>query len=213
MHELQNAEGLCFTNNATSGPPVVYKIDLATGQIVDYHTNLSGYNGRGVAVIGNTMYYTSNDTNCVNTYTLSPPTDNGCLFQVTGAQRLASLAFDGTNLWIEDYSNTGKIFQYDITDTPTYVATFTPGNCGKINCDGLEYAYISNSNIWGCLPGILISNRGDDSTPYDAYQVQSLRFQCKAPFINTAVVQNTGIVWDGTWFYTSNIYHSKLVSV
>jgi len=45
--------------NSTGGAPYVFQIDKTTGAVTNTYTGLSGSNGRGVVVVGNTMYYTS----------------------------------------------------------------------------------------------------------------------------------------------------------
>ena len=211
-------KGYIYANNDSSSlSPYIYQIDLATGKVITTYTNLSGVNhGRGVAVIANTMYYTSGTSNCVYTYDLGTGKDKGCLFNVidpsgNAVNGLASLAFDGTNLWIEEYSGgrPGAVFPYDITVVPPRRRPiFTPSGCPGTNpnCDGLEYAYTA---ISGCTGGLLISNRGDAIDPYDAYQTTPLGRQCNSPFI-TPANRSTGIAWDGQLFYTSDIFKGIL---
>jgi hypothetical protein len=63
-----------------------------------------------------------------------------------------------------------------------------------------------------CLPGTLISNRGDAFDPYDAYPA-GLGIPCKPSFITQPPAPNdrlAGITWDGRFFYTSDINNGLL---
>ena len=139
----------------------VAKFDSATFTIADTYTNLTSGNGRGVVVISGTMYYTDASTGNVYTYNTATHTNNGVLFTVTGASGISTASFDGTNLWLSDYSGTNKAFNYSLTGT--LVKTITLPDCGSY-CDGLTYFTQSGQ-------GRLISNEGDEQDPatYDIY--------------------------------------------
>ena len=109
------AQKYLYGNNATTSKhPHVYKIDKTNGVVVDTYTNLSGNNGRGVVVIGNTMYYTSNGSHQVYGYDISKHKNLGVMFTVSlGSLGLASIAYDGNGLWIQDYGST-KVFHYTL---------------------------------------------------------------------------------------------------
>src|ERR1700733_12270172 len=85
-----SAEQLLYGNNATGGTPYVYVMDQSTMDVTQTITNLSGDNGRGVGVVGNTMYYTTAGSNSVYTYNLSTDTNNGVLFSVAGSSALST---------------------------------------------------------------------------------------------------------------------------
>lgn len=201
----------CYLDKAPKCPPWVHKIDLATGNIVHTYKNLSGIeHGRGVAVCESTMYYTTAVQPCVFKYDLALDMDKGCFFNVVdpfGATilGLGSLAYDGTNLWIQAYEQNAptSVFQYDITSSPPkYVAKFIPAGCTGANvyCDALEYV---NIPIPGCTGPVLMANRGDALDPYDAYPILGPA-SCHPSFINPTD-KNSGIAWDGTNFYISDI--------
>ena len=190
-----------YGDNATGGAPFIYKIDLTTGgNVVATYSNLSGDNGRGVVTVGNTMYYTSATTNSIFSYNLSTNTDNGAVFSIAGTTALSTIAYDGTNIYVGDYSgqNPGKVYEYSLTGT--LINTLTLADCGG-NCDGLEYF-----NEGGV--GYLISNRGDADDPYDVYNA-STGALVTADLISPPL-SSTGIAFDGTDFYVSNIFNSSL---
>lgn len=193
------ADSFVYGNNATFGSPYIYKIDKSTGAIVQTYTNLSGQNGRGVVIVGDTMYYTAAYSGSVYSYNLATNTDNGVLFTVAGASGLSTIAYDGTNFWIGDYSGTNHAFLY--TPTGTLLNTISLANCGGY-CDGLEYLAANG--------GELISNRDDAGGPYDLYDTNGNLLT--ASFITPQ--QNcsgpTGIAFDGTYFFVSCIYSGTL---
>jgi hypothetical protein len=197
------ADSFIYANNASYGAPYVLKIDKSTGAIVQTYTNLSGQNGRGVVIVGNTMYYTSAYSGAVYSYDLATSTDNGVLFTVAGASGLSTIAYDGTNFWIGDYSGTNHAFLY--TPTGTLLNTISLSNCSGY-CDGLEYLAANG--------GELISNRFDgydSGGSYDLYDTSGNLLQ--ASFITTGndcSTGATGIAFDGTYFFVSCINTGKL---
>ena len=186
-----------YGNNATFGSPYVYVMNPVTMTVTDEITNLSGSNGRGVVVVGDTMYYTTATSPSVYSYTLSTHTDNGALFTVAGASALSTMAYDGTNFWIGDYSGTNQAYLY--TPTGTLIKTISLSNCSG-HCDGLEY-FVQNSQ------GRLISNRGDTVGPYDIYDTDG---NLLTPSFINPTFASTGIAFDGTNFYVSEIYNGKI---
>ncbi|MHB1744883.1 MAG: PEP-CTERM sorting domain-containing protein [Acidobacteriaceae bacterium] len=196
-----------YANNATFGTPYVYQIDinntLDTATVTNTYTNLSGQNGRGVVVVGNTMYYTTAYSGNVYSYNLTTDTNNGIAFTVAGASGLSTMAYDGTNFYIGDYSGTNNVYKY--TPTGTLLATIPLSNCTGY-CDGLEYFQKNGT-------GYLISNRADGYTtgaaPYDVYSTTGTLLTPN--FINpNPDTGTTGIAFDGTDFFTSNINQGTL---
>jgi hypothetical protein len=189
------ADNFLYGNSA--GTPTIFKIDKTTGNVVATYTNLSGGNGRGVVVVGTTMYYTAADTGSVYSYNLATNTNNGALFTVAGASGLSTIAFDGTDFWIGDYSGTDHVYHY--TTGGALIGTLSLGDCSS-QCDGLEYFQQGGT-------GYLISNRGDTVPPYDVYNLNGTLKT--ADFLN-ATGSSTGIAFDGTDFFTSNIFNQSL---
>lgn len=195
------ADNFIYGNNATFGSPYVFQLDKTTGAVTNSYTNLSSTNGRGVVVVGDTMYYTAADSNAVYSYTLSTKTDNGPLFTVAAASALSTIAYDGTNFWIGDYSGTNQAYLY--TPTGTLLKTVSLSQCGGF-CDGLEYVVLNNTPY-------LISNEADgDVDNYDLYDTNGTLVQSDFLDASTHSTGTTGIAFDGTNFYTSNIYAGSL---
>ena len=192
------ADSFLYGNNATGGTPYVFKIDKTTGAIVDTYTNLSSTNGRGVVVVGTTMYYTAANSGSVYSYDIATHTNNGALFAVSGASALSTIAYDGTDLIIGDYSGTNKVYTYSTKGS--LISTVALSKCTG-NCDGLEYFQNSSGDH-------LIENEGDANDPYDEYSLTGTLQ--KAGFIVPPDNQETGIAYDGTNFFTSDIYTGKI---
>jgi hypothetical protein len=191
-----------YGNNATGGTPYVYIIDSTTMTVTQTLTNLSSVNGRGVVVVGSTLYYTAANSNDVFSYNLSNDTDAGVAFAVSGATGLSTMAFDGTDFWIGDYSGTNHAFLY--SPTGTLLKTINLSDCTGF-CDGLEYFTDSNGNAR------LISNEGDAATPgiYDVYDTNGVLISHN--FINTGIsASGAGIAYNGTDFFVSNIYQGTI---
>ena len=185
-------------NSASYGAPILQEWDLS-GNLLDTITAPNGSNGRGVVQVGDVLYYTSASTNGVYAYNFVTSTDLGTVFTVPGASGLATMAYDGTNFYIGDYSGTNNVYQY--SPTGTLLATISLSKCTSF-CDGLEYAN-----------GHLVSNRYDGgdggANTYDVYSLTGTLLT--SAFItghNTA--GNTGIAFDGTYYYVSNIFNATI---
>ena len=66
-----------YGDNATGGVPYVYVMDSSTMAVTRTITNLSSVNGRGVVVVGNTLYYTTATSASVYSYNLTTSVNNG----------------------------------------------------------------------------------------------------------------------------------------
>jgi WD40 repeat protein len=185
--------------NAPSGTTQqrLYKINATTGAVVTAcpYTQGGGF-GRGIAVVGNLAYYTVDNSNNVFVADINTCTDLGIAFSISkGAAGLSAIAYDGTNFWIADYSaTTNKVFY--VSPTGTLLQTITLTNCAQF-CDGLEF-----------FNGKLIANRGDAIPPYDIYSTAGTLLP--PPSFITTSFQPTGIAFDGTNFYVSDISNQKL---
>src|ERR1700694_2326242 len=180
--------------NSASSPSTqrLYKIDATTGAVVNTCLLKKG-NGRGIVVISNLAYYTVADSNNVFKADINTCQDFGVAFSVFGAMGLSTMAFDGTNFCIGDYSGTKKAYYY--SPTGTLITTVSLANC-TASCDGLEF-----------FNGKLISNRGDGLQPYDIYGTSGTLLN---PAFITASFTATGIAFDGTNFFVSDIFGQKL---
>jgi hypothetical protein len=191
-----------YGDNATGGTPYIYVMNSATMAVTRTITNLSSINGRGVVVVGNTLYYTTATSPSVYSYNLTTGVDNGALFTVAGSSALSTMAFDGTNFWIGDYSGTNQAYLY--SPTGVLLKTISLADCTG-HCDGLEYFIDPLGNAR------LISNEGDGETPgvYDVYDTNGNLITQN--FINTGTAASgTGIAFDGTDFYVSNIFQGTI---
>ena len=126
----------------------------------------------------------------------------GLAFNVAGASGLASITYDGTDFWIGDYSGSNHAFQY--TPTGTLLKTITLTDCTSF-CDGLTFFKQGGA-------GFLISNRVDgccNGTPvqYDVYDTNG---NLVTADLITNPLASTGIAWDGTNFWTSNILNGSV---
>jgi len=185
-------------DSATSGAPLLQEWDL-NGNLLDTISAPHGFNGRGVVQVGNILYYTSAGSNGVYAYNFVTNTDLGTVFTVAGASGLATMAWDGHNFYIGDYSGTNNVYKYSITGT--LLQTIPLSKCGGY-CDGLEYAN-----------GHLVSNRYDGgyggANTYDVYDLNG-NLLTAALITGHDTSGNTGIAFDGTDYYISNIFDNTI---
>jgi hypothetical protein len=190
-----------YANNATNGTPYIYQINATTGVVMNTYTNLQSINGRGVIDVGNILYYTDASDGNVYKYDISTQTQLGVAFNVSGASALSSMTYDGTNFWIGDYSGTNRAFLY--SPTGTLLNTITLANCGG-NCDGLTY--FKQAGV-----GYLLSNRFDGGFGGpNAYDVYTTNGTFVSTLFTSTSSGSTGVAWDGTSFWTSNIFAGSI---
>lgn len=178
---------------ASFGPVVLQEWSL-TGTLLDTITTPHGVNGRGVIQVGNILYYDDASDNNVYAYNFATNTDLGTVFSVAGASALSAMTYDGTHIWIGNYSGTNQVYEYTLNGT--LVNTITTSLCTG-NCDGLVYAH-----------GDLIENEKDGfDGPANIYDVYSTSGTLLTPSFITGHdgTGNTGIAYDGTDYYISNI--------
>lgn len=185
-----------YGNSASGGAGSMYQIDINTGTVVKTCPHARG-NGRGIVVVGNTVYFTT--ANSGNVYRMDWPTcaDQGVAFTVGAVSGIATIAFDGTDFWLNEYNSPGnRAFKYSIGGT--LLTTITLPNCTS-NCDGVEF-----------FNGRLISNRGDALNPshYDVYSLTGALLQ--PALLGPLAFSGTGIAFDGTNFYVSNIFQQRI---
>ena len=200
--------GTIWGDNAAFGNGTVDEWCLSTcgsftaGQLMHQFSPNSTFdtywNGRGVVQVGNTLYLTNSGSNNVYMMNATTGASEGIAFSVSGSSGLSAIAYDGKNFWVGDYSGTNHAYQY--TPTGTLLSTISLSNCTGY-CDGLEY-----------FNGKLISNRwdgccGGTPVPYDVYSTSGT-------LLTSALISNpldsTGIAFDGTNFWTSNINNGSL---
>jgi len=181
-----------WTNSAGSTTLREYNL---SGTLLDTIAAPHSGNGRGIVQVGDVLYYTNANSNGVYAYNFVTNTDLGTAFTVAGSSGLATMAYDGHNFYLGDYSGTKNVYKY--TPTGSLLATIPLSKCGSY-CDGLEFA---NGN--------LISNEYDGgyggSNTYDVYSTSGTLLT--AGFIHGHDSSgNTGIAFDGTNYYVSNVF-------
>lgn len=181
-----------YGNSASFGNNQIHQIDKATGVELQRNTGQASGNGRGVVTIGNNIYYTVvNDPHIYTMDKISGITTGSLLTQNAS---MSTLAWDGSSFWTADYSGTNRAFQID-PNTGLNIKTITLTGAEE-NMDGLEY-----------FNGKLIGNRCDACSIYDIWDLDGNILQSN--FI-TSATQSTGIAYDGTKFYVSNIFNSSV---
>jgi hypothetical protein len=191
---VAQAQTFIYGNSFGSG---LNKIDANTGVVAKSCPQSKG-NGRGIVVVSAVVYFTVANSGNVYKTNFATCSDDGIAFAVPGASGLSTMAYDGTNFWIGDYSGTNKA--YYVSPAGALLKTITLVNCTGF-CDGLEF-----------YNGKLISNRVDGccgGTPvlYDVYDTNGNLLT--AAFL-TVPNLSTGIAFDGTNFFTSDINNQKL---
>lgn len=164
-------------------------------------------NGRGVALLGNTIYYTTASSGNIYVTDAVTHADLGILVN-TGFNGIANVATDGTFIYANNYQDSsGIINKYDTSGNLVGTVTVGPGINGR---DGFEVQ--NNPNIAGGAT-TFISNRGDLTGPYDVYD--SSGNLIISSFINPASdgFSNgvTGIAYDGTNYFVSEIFGNLLL--
>src|ERR1035441_7252817 len=174
------------------------------GAVMNTYSNLQGINGRGVIDVGNTLYYTTATSGNVYTYDLTTQTPTGVAFTVGGASGLASMTYDGKDFWIGDYSGSNKAFLY--SPTGTLLNTITLANCSSY-CDGLTY--FKQGGV-----GYLLSNRFDGGYGGpNAYDIYTTNGTFVSTLFTSTSSGSTGVAWDGTSFWTSNIFDGSITQI
>ena len=181
---------IIYANNA--GVPKIDIIDGATMTVTSSFTiNGGNGNGRGVVVVGNTLYFTLANSGNVFTHDLTTNAE-AVAFNVAGSSGLSTIAFDGSNFWIGDYSGTKNAYNY--TPGGALLSTVSLGSCSAF-CDGLEFFLVGGQ-------GRLISNRGDTQSPgiYDIYSTTGTLLQSA---VITVASNGRGLAFDGTNFFVA----------
>lgn len=208
---VARADNFIYGNNV--GNSGLTQIDKTTGAITHVYTGLVQGNGRGVVVVGTTAYYTDAFSGFVSAYDLATSTNIGHVFSVAGSSGLSTMAYDGTNFWIGDYSGTNHAYLY--TPTGTLLKTISLADCSSF-CDGLEYFVANGQAGLTTGQGYLISNEqdggfGSNTNDYDVYDLNgNLMIHDFITVTGHGTSGTTGIAYDGTNFFTSNIFQNSL---
>jgi len=183
------ADEFAYANNA--GGAGIYKIDLTTGgNIVQSYGDPSGGNGRGVVVVGNTIYSTVVGDNHI--YETDATTGLSIGSIATDQASLSTIAWDGSNFWTTDYTGSNKGFEINTSGSTIKTLTFS-NSSGDM--DGMEY-----------FNGKLIVNNHDGGIGGpNAYSVYDLNGNLLQSNFITAP-NGTGIAYDGTNFLVSDVF-------
>ena len=191
------ADSIIYAMNAGSSGIQVYDANKGTLMQTIVTPEMQANNGRGVVRVGDILYYTEASTNSVFEYNLKTNTDLHAMFTVPGATGLATMAFDGKDLYLGDYSGTSNVYKYSLSGT--LLKTLPLSQCTGY-CDGLEYAQ-----------GVLVSNETDGGygrpSSYDKYSTTGTLMQ--KGFITTTFGAS-GIGFDGSDYWVSDIFGGKL---
>jgi hypothetical protein len=211
MQTMLAGDTIIWGNNARFGNVDLVAFDVTNNTLVTQfllpNATARADNGRGVALLGNTIYYTTaNSGNIYITNTLTH-SDDGILVN-THFNGIANVATDGTFIYANNYQDSsGIINKYDTAGNLVGTITVAPGIDGR---DGFEVQ--NNPNISGGAT-TFISNRGDDESPYDVYSstgallISGFIDPSKDGFGNN----ETGIAYDGTNYYVSVISSNELL--
>ena len=183
-----------YSNNA--GTPLVQSFDTTTGAL-NFSFTGSGGNGRGVVTVGNVVYTTDANSGFVGKFDRATGNSLGG-FTIAGAGGISTISFDGDNFWTSDYTGSNKAFY--VSPTGVVLKTITLSESQGFY-DGLEF-----------FNGKLIANNFDGGfrggNQYSVYDTDGLLLTKN--FIDTTGHGNgTGIAYDGTNFYISDIFNGR----
>ena len=196
---------IVYGNGATFGTDDVYKwdVDIAAGTstMLRTYTDVGlqpGGNGRGVVIVGNTMYTTDagssfgGDNNIYMTDVTTGARLGSFATNISGSVNLSTLAWDGSQFWSSQYIGGGNAYRFGLDGVVTQTIALGAYDAK----DGMEW-----------FNGKLIANRGDAEGPYDVYDLSGNLLS--AAFLNTVPFQSsTGIAFDGTYFLTVENFNS-----
>jgi hypothetical protein len=106
---------------------------------------------------------------------------------------MSTIGWDGSSFWTSDYAGTNRAFQIALDGST--IKTITLGLASDY-MDGMEW-----------FNNRLIANRYDTGPVYDLYDLDGNLLQ--SAFITNPAGSSTGIAFDGTYFYASNIYNGS----
>lgn len=159
-------------NNTSLGNVALEALDSATGLLIQAQQflvpNLTARadNGRGIALLGDTIYYTTADSGNIYITDTVSHADLGILVD-TGFTGIASVATDGTFIYANNYQSTsGIINKYNTSGVLVSTVTVGAGLSGR---DGFEVQ--NNPNLDG---GPYDVYKNDGSLPVSAFIAPSL---------------------------------------
>jgi hypothetical protein len=204
------AASLIWGNSASSGNVSLEAFDSVTGipvqQFLVPNLTARNDNGRGVALLGDTIYYTTASSGNIYVTNANTHADLGILVS-TGFAGIANVATDGVFIYASNYqTSSGVVNKYNTSGILVGTVNVGTGS-GR---DGFE---VQNNPFFAGGATTFISNRGDAQSPYDVYDSAGVLLQ--SAFINPALNgfgnQQTGIAYDGTNYFVSQIFSNKLL--
>ncbi len=212
-------------NSASGGNVNLEAFDSTTGLLVPGQQflvpNLTARddNGRGVAVLGNDIYYTTANSGNIYKTNAITHSDLGIIVD-TGFRGIANIATDGTFLYANDYQAVnGVINKYTTSGVFAGSITLTgPDAAGASSRDGFE---VQNNPLIAGGATTFIANRYDGGFgpmngsiigAYDVYD--STGVEIISGFItpnDQGVSGATGIAFDGTNYFVSDIFNNRLL--
>lgn len=225
LMSMTSAQGSVIWGNSASGGNVnLEAFDSATGLLIPGQQflvpNLTARsdNGRGVALLGNDIYYTTAGSGNIYKTNVITHADLGIVVN-TGFSGIANIATDGTFLYANDYQATnGVINKY--TPAGVLVGSITLSGLDAVGAssrDGFEVQ--NNPNIMGGAT-TFIANRYDGGNgptfgsvvgAYDVYD--STGVEIISGFITpnaNGTNGATGIAYDGNHYFVSDIFNNRL---
>ncbi len=188
-------------NNSSYGNHMLEAFDLDTGAVVQQflapNPDAVNGNGRGILVLGTTIYYSIVGSGKIYVTDSETHADLGVLFD-TGLPGIADLAWDGAHFWVSAYAaNRNFAYEYDTSGKLLKTKELAKS---KGQFDGLE---IANGHI--------IANEFDagdgGGNKYDVYDMEGKLL--KEGLITTAF-RATGIAFDGSHYVVSEFDGNEL---
>ncbi|MFE8070084.1 PEP-CTERM sorting domain-containing protein [Marinobacteraceae bacterium S3BR75-40.1] len=191
---------LIYANNA--GAPTVEAFDTVTGAKVNSFSG-NGTNGRGVVVVGDVVYTTDASTGVIGKFDRTTGTSLGTITITNGGNPvggISTIGYDGDYFWTSDYSGANYAYRVDPV-TGNVVKQITLSESQGFY-DGLEF-----------FDDKLIANNFDGGfgggNQYSIYDTDGNLLQ--KDFIDTTGYGNgTGIAYDGTNFWISDIFNNRI---
>jgi hypothetical protein len=201
-----------WANNASLGSPHIHAYDLDTGQnLADFaapHPDASKgkANGRGIAVVGQTIYYTLANSGSVYMTDTNSHSDLGIAFS-TPLAGIGAISWDGSGLWVIPYVGLGffnahsdNAYKYSLSGALLQTVALTPPGFN---------GFAGNTEPrsgFAATPNGFVTDRGP-SVPYDAYDLNG---NLITPFLITSQFRSSGIAFDGTNYIVSDVVNSAL---
>lgn len=189
-----------FANNA--GAPTVESFDADTGAKLSSFAG-NGSNGRGVVVVGDVVYTTNANNGEIGKFDRTTGASLGTITITNGGAPvggISTIGWDGDFFWTSDYTGKNLAYRVDPT-TGAIVKTITLSESLGFY-DGLEF-----------FDGKLIANRFDGGlgggNQYSVYDTDG-NLLIKDFIDTTGHGNGTGIAFDGTDFWISDVLHFRV---